>query len=160
MVNITYRISDSEPAPQETTVKGSPLPNYEIDANFKALVDELGLKAVSESPTFTGTVRFNTTGAVIMPLGTTEQRPTVPEYGMFRINTSYGNFEYYKDGNWSSIAAGATGSKNDQIFYLNDMVVNNNYEIPASKNAMTTGKVTLNDGVTVTIPEGSRWVVL
>ena len=79
---------------------------------------------------------------------------------MFRINTSYGNFEYYKDGNWSSIAAGATGSKNDQIFYLNDMVVNNDYEIPASKNAMTTGKITLNDGVTVTITEGSRWVVL
>ena len=42
MVNLTYRISDSEPAPQETTVKGSPLTNYEIDANFKALADELG----------------------------------------------------------------------------------------------------------------------
>ena len=42
MVNLTYRISDSEPAPQETIVKGSPLTNYEIDANFKALADELG----------------------------------------------------------------------------------------------------------------------
>ena len=79
---------------------------------------------------------------------------------MFRINTTYGSFEYFKDGNWSSIAAGATGTKNDQVFYLNDKVVNYSYEIPSTKNAMSTGKITLNDGVTVTIPDGSRWVVL
>ena len=160
MVNLTYRISDSEPAPLKTTVKGSPLTNYEIDANFKALVDELGLKATLESPTFTGTVSFDTTGAVIMPSGTLEERPSSPVYGMFRINTTYGSFEYYKDGNWSSIAAGATGSKNDQVFYLNDKVVNYDYEIPSTKNAMSAGTVAIKDGVTVTIPDGSRWVVV
>ena len=160
MVNITYRISDSETAPLETTVKGSPLTNYEIDANFKALVDELNIKAPIDSPTFNGTVSFNTNGAVVMPYGTIEQRPTEPVYGMVRINTTIGNFEYFRDGNWTSIASGATGSKGDQVYYLNDKVVNYSYEIPSTKNAMSTGKIALNDDVTVTIPDGSRWVVL
>ena len=69
MVNLTYRISDSEPAPLKTTVKGSPLTNYEIDANFKALVDELGLKATLESPTFTGTVAIKDGVTVTIPDG-------------------------------------------------------------------------------------------
>lgn len=160
MVNLTYRISDSEAAPSETTIKGAPLTNYEIDANFKAIVDDLSLKAYSDEPTFTGTVTFDTTGAVTLPLGSTEQRPEEAVPGMMRINTDYGYPEYYNDGTWSSIASGATGAKNDQIFYLNDQVVNYDYSIPERKNAMTAGKVTLADGVTVSIPESSRLIVL
>lgn len=160
MVNLTYRIASNPTLPSKTTVKNAPLTNQEIDANFKALVDDLGLKALKNNPVFTGTAKFDTNGAVIMPYGTTEQRPTNPQYGMFRINSSYGNFEYYKDGEWSSIAAGATGSKNDQIFYLNDQVVHNDYTIPDTKNAMTAGRITLEDTVTITIPSNSRWVIV
>lgn len=160
MVNLTYRIASDLPSPPKTTVKNAPLTNQEIDANFKALADELELKATKNNPVFTGTVKFDTKGAVVMPFGTTAERPKTPEYGMFRINSTYGNFEYYKDGEWSSIAAGATGNKNDQIFYLNDQVINNDYTVPPSKNAMTAGKVTLMDTVTITVPEGARWIIV
>jgi hypothetical protein len=35
-----------------------------------------------------------------------------------------------------------------------------NYIIPATKNAMSTGPVTINSGVTVTISSGARYVVI
>jgi hypothetical protein len=55
---------------------------------------------------------------------------------------------------------GATGGGSDEVFVENDQVVTTSYSIPATKNAMTTGPITINSGVTVTVPSGSRWVVL
>lgn len=55
---------------------------------------------------------------------------------------------------------GATGGGSDEVFIENDQVVTTSYSIPATKNAMTTGPITINSGVTVTVPSGSRWVVL
>jgi hypothetical protein len=55
---------------------------------------------------------------------------------------------------------GATGGGSDEVFIENDQVVTTSYSIPATKNAMTTGPITINSGVTVTVPGGSRWVVL
>lgn len=61
---------------------------------------------------------------------------------------------------WAQIGGGATGGGNDQVFVENDQVVTTSYTIPTGKNAMTTGPVTINSGVSVTVPSGSRWVVL
>ena len=55
---------------------------------------------------------------------------------------------------------GATGGGTDQVFYENDTVVTTDYTITAGKNAMTAGPVSIDPGVTVTIPSGSSWVVL
>ena len=55
---------------------------------------------------------------------------------------------------------GATGGGSDEVFYENDQSVTANYTIVAAKNAMTTGPITVNAGVTVTIETGARWVVL
>jgi len=38
--------------------------------------------------------------------------------------------------------------------------VTTDYTITGTKNAMSTGAVTVNSGVTVTVSSGSRWVVL
>jgi hypothetical protein len=58
-------------------------------------------------------------------------------------------------------AGGATGGGGgDQIFFLNDQNVTTNYAIPAGKNAMTAGPVTIDSGVTVTVPAGSAWTVV
>lgn len=54
----------------------------------------------------------------------------------------------------------ATGGGNDEIFYQNDQVVTTDYTIPSDKNAMSTGPIDINSGITVTIPDGARWVVL
>jgi hypothetical protein len=46
------------------------------------------------------------------------------------------------------------------VFVENDQTVTANYTIPANKNAMSTGPVEIDDGVSVTVSSGSRWVVL
>ena len=55
---------------------------------------------------------------------------------------------------------GATGGGSDEVFYENDQVVTTNYSITASHNAMSVGPITINNGVTVTVPSGSRCVLL
>lgn len=55
---------------------------------------------------------------------------------------------------------GATGGSTDEVFFENDQTVTTNYSISASHNAMTAGPITVNNGVTVTVPSGVRWVVV
>ena len=57
-------------------------------------------------------------------------------------------------------SSGATGGGSDQVFIENDKVVTTSYAIPSTKNAMTTGPVTINSGVVITVPTDSRWVIL
>ena len=56
------------------------------------------------------------------------------------------------DGN----ALGASGG----VFYENSTTVSSDYTITASKNAVSAGPVTIANGVTVTVPSGSRWAVV
>lgn len=55
---------------------------------------------------------------------------------------------------------GAAGGGSDQIFFENDQTVTANYTIPTGKNAGTFGPVSINGGVTVTVPTGSVWTVV
>jgi len=55
---------------------------------------------------------------------------------------------------------GASGTGGDQIFFENDLTVTGSYTIPTGKNAGTFGPVTINSGVTVTVPSGSVWSVV
>jgi len=66
----------------------------------------------------------------------------------------------YLVGKWSQIGGGATGNGGDQVFVENSQVVTASYEIPTGKNASTVSPITINGGVVVTVPSGSRWVVL
>jgi len=43
---------------------------------------------------------------------------------------------------------------------LNSNTVSANYTIPTNYNAVSTGAITINSGVTVTVPSGSNWKVL
>jgi filamentous hemagglutinin len=54
----------------------------------------------------------------------------------------------------------SAGGAINGIFYENDQTITANYTITSGKNAMTTGPVTINTGVTVTVPSGSRWVII
>jgi hypothetical protein len=53
-----------------------------------------------------------------------------------------------------------TGGGANQIFYLNDTIVTQDYTIPTGQNAGTFGPVTINSSVTVTVPSGSYWSVV
>lgn len=43
---------------------------------------------------------------------------------------------------------------------VNSNTVNTSYSIPSGSNAMSAGPITVSGGATVTVPSGSRWVVL
>ena len=45
-------------------------------------------------------------------------------------------------------------------FFVNPTTVSENYTIPTNYNAMTAGVITVNSGVTVTVPSGSTWTVV
>ena len=55
---------------------------------------------------------------------------------------------------------GATGAGDNQIFFENELTVTGSYTIPSGKNAGTFGPVTIDTGVTVTIPDGSVWSIV
>lgn len=55
---------------------------------------------------------------------------------------------------------GAAGTGSNQVFFQNDLTVTGSYTIPTGKNAGTFGPVTVNSGVTVTVPSGSVWTVV
>ena len=55
---------------------------------------------------------------------------------------------------------GASGAGGDQIFFENDLNVTASYTIPTGKNAGTFGPVTIDSGITVTVPSGSVWTVV
>jgi hypothetical protein len=119
----------------------------------------LGLASLAGA-TFTGDVILGTTTALELPDGTTGQRPGSPVAGMIRYNTTLSTFEGYKAGAWGAIGGGATGGGSDDVFYENGQTVTANYTLTTNKNAVTAGPVTVNSGVTVTIPSGSSWVVV
>lgn len=100
------------------------------------------------------------TKSAIIPTGTTAQRDGTPLTGYFRYNTTTGNFEGYNGTQWGTIGGGATGGGGDQIFVENGQTVTTTYAIPSGKNAMSTGPIQIDGGVTVTVPSGSRWLVL
>ena len=104
--------------------------------------------------------KTSSTGAAVLPVGSTAQRDGSPIQGYLRFNSDDGAFEGYNGSAWAPVGGGATGGGSDAVFVENDQVVTANYTIPSGKNAMSTGPVTINSGVTVTISSGSRYVVI
>jgi len=125
----------------------------------------LGL-APTASPSFTGTATFagdvllSGTGQLDLPAGTTAQRSGSPNSGMIRFNTTLTQFEGYNGTAWGAIGGGAGGGGSDRVFYENGQTVTTNYTLTTSTNAVTAGPITINSGVTVTVPSGASWVVV
>jgi hypothetical protein len=105
-----------------------------------------------------GTVRMTSTGAVLVPAGTTGERPTAAT-GLFRFNSSLTRFEGYNGASWGTLG-GATGGGNDQIFYENGQNVTTDYTIAGTKNAMSAGPITIDSGATVTVDTGANLVIV
>jgi hypothetical protein len=95
-----------------------------------------------------------------LPSGTTAQRPGTPNTGDLRFNSTTNQYEGYNGTAWGSIGGGATGGSGNQVFIENEQVVTSNYTITVGKNAMSTGPITINNGITVTIPTDSVWTII
>lgn len=48
----------------------------------------------------------------------------------------------------------------NQPFYLGKTTINQSFTVPTGYNAVTPGPVTVADGVTITVSDGSTWTVV
>ena len=98
-----------------------------------------------------------TTGSVIITSGSEAQRDGSPSAGYFRFNTDSASFEGYDGTAWGAVGG---GNSTDTGLWENSNTISANYTITTNNNAMSAGPITINSGVTVTVPTGSRWVVI
>ena len=132
-----------------------------------------GSLGYSGSLGYTGSIGYTgSLGQVITTAATTP--PSSPANGQLWWDSTSGRLKlYYADADTSQWVdattgyvgytgsnGGATGAGNDRSFFENDQSVSTSYSITAGKNAMTIGPITINSGVTVTVPSGQRWVVI
>lgn len=122
-------------------------------------VDQQGRITAASSGTLNFVDKTSSTGAAVLPAGTTAQRDGSPSAGYIRYNTTTGSFEGYGAA-WGSIGGGATGAGGDEIFYENEQNVTTSYSITSNENAVSAGPITIDSGATVTIPSGSTWVIV
>jgi len=131
----------------------------EIGATAAAAGTFTGITISGGTLTTPATLTFSSTASVRLPNGTTAQRPGAPQTGMIRYNSDTDQFEGYTT-TWGSIGGGASGGGGDEVFQENETTVTTSYTLTTGKNAMSVGPITINSGVTVTIPSGQRWVIL
>ena len=60
----------------------------------------------------------------------------------------------------ADIITGAQGGSTDKLFWENDQTMTANYTVTANRNAFTAGPITINAGVTLTIPSGCNYSIL
>jgi len=61
---------------------------------------------------------------------------------------------------WADVSGGATGAGGDKVFMENELIVTTNYTLSTNKSAVSVGPVTINTGISVTVPTGHTWVIL
>lgn len=162
LTDIASALTDSVAADGQTPMTGN------LDMNTNKIVGLVAGTAAGEAiefaqfstPTFTGNVTMTATGFALIPAGTTAERPVSPVNGQIRYNTTTAQFEGYQGGAWGQLGGGATGGGGDEVFVENGVTVTTSYTLSTSKNASSVGPITINSGVTVTVPSGQRWVVL
>ena len=147
-----------------TAATGDLAPKSGSNLTFDSNTGVLGATTFSGSgSSLTGvTLKTSATGSSQVAVGTTAQRDGSPATGMFRFNTTTTGFEGYNGSAWGAIGGGggATGAGGDEVFQENERVVTTNYTLSTNKSAMCVGPLTINSGVTVTIPSGERLVIL
>jgi hypothetical protein len=104
----------------------------------------------------TGDGTFSGTGQVKMPAGNTAQRSGAPSNGMFRYNSQLVAFEGYVGGIWSGVGGAQAGG----VIFENSLIITENYTLTTGKNGFSVGPITIDSGITVTVPANQRWVVL
>lgn len=137
-----------------TTLNVTDAAIFEDTANFTEAVE------FDADVTIAGRLSLTDTGAAKINVGTTAQRPVAPVNGDIRYNSDTAKYEGYSGSAWGQLGGGATGGGADTIFVLNGQTVTVDYTIPTGFNASSVGPITISDGITVTLPASSNWVIL
>ena len=166
LTDIATALTNSISADGQTTITG----NLQMNSNKLTglavgtvngdSVEYSQLVGLLVNPTLSGDVTMSGTAFVLIPKGTTAQRPVSPVDGEMRYNTDTAQFEGYANGAWGQLGGGATGAGGDEVFVENGVTVTADYTLTTGKNAESVGPISINAGVTVTVPSGQRWVIL
>lgn len=105
-------------------------------------------------------VETGATGSTRIASGTTAQRDASPGFGYARANSTLTQMEWWNGSAWVPMGGGATGAPGNAVFHENDQTVTADYTITSGKNAVSAGPITINTGITVTVPTGSTWTVV
>ena len=100
--------------------------------------------------------KTSATGSAALPAGTTVQRDGSPSAGYLRWNTSDTSAEVYDGSGWTAVGGGNTTTEG---LYEHAHTISANYVITTNNNALTAGPITIDTGVSVTVPSGSTWVI-
>ena len=138
-----------------------------IDAQMKASANAIvATVAVANAAlpkaggALSGNVTNSSTGSFQVSQGTTAQRPSGTTLGRLRYNSTTSGFEGYTAAGWGEIGGGGPSLGTDSIIRTNAQVINEDIVIPANTNASTIGDITINNGKTVTVTNGSTWIIL
>jgi hypothetical protein len=146
---VSFTLSGSVTGFQSFSVVGNTNTTYyaatDVSGNWEA-----GLGTYSTTgPTLTRTTIFSSSnaGSAVTFSGTVNVFITYPS-----------SQSVYEDNTTGTATAPQFSASNGLI--VNNKTVGTNYTIPTGYCAMSTGPVTVSGGVSVTVPSGSRWVVL
>jgi hypothetical protein len=140
-----------------TTVKGRQL----VTANF----------TVQGNTTLGGTGKTTSTTGLLAHTGRATISTNLAVSGNTTVagliaNNSLGTANYILKTNGTTVfwgaapaAGGAKGGGSDQVFWENDATITSNYTLTAGENIFTQGPLTINNGVTITVPAGTVWRV-
>jgi hypothetical protein len=152
-VNYKYAVFDADDVPIFTT------DNIGVTLTSASFAAPPVIGSTTPNSAFFTTISLTATSASTLNVGTTGERPT-PVTGMVRYNSSLTKFEGYGASSWGALGGGATGGGPDEVFVENGQIVTTSYTISTGKNAMSTGPISVNADVVVTVPTDSRWVIL
>lgn len=82
----------------------------------------------------------------------------IPRLAVVSVISDGTNVYFVSSGAGGNVPTG--GSSTNKVFYPNDQEVSANYTMVATQNYGTFGPVTVNTGVTVTIPAGATWTIV
>jgi len=109
-------------------------------------------------------VNFNGSAAITVPGNFTNRTTNESGHLQFIGTTATGNQSQYTNTNLRVNPATATVTSQTGAFaapfLLNANTISTSYSIPSGYNAVAAGPVVINNGITVTIPEGSTWVIV
>jgi len=91
-----------------------------------------------------------------LPSGTTAQRDGSPSAGYLRWNTTDTSAEVYDGSAWAAVGG---GNSTDEGLYEHANTISADYTIATGNNAGTFGPISIDSGISVTIPSGSVWTI-
>jgi hypothetical protein len=127
------------------------------DADASTARTTLGLGTAATTASTDYVAKTSSTGAGLLPSGTTAQRDGSPAAGYIRFNSTTSGFEGYDGSAWGAIGGGASAGG---AIYENTNEITADYTLTTDTNGMSVSPMTIASGVTVTVPSGQRWVVL